>query len=90
MPETATLILACFGLVFFGVHLVWMVVNVRAATNRDRRIEAVGIIVPGLAGLMMVVAAFVPDWLKIVLVPVILADIVVGRAVYEVCLRKQA
>lgn len=73
-----------FGCLFFAGHLISAGVRFRAATNRNARLEAVGAVVPGLAG-VLIVLAFIAPWpfVKLLLALAALPIIVLGRASYE-------
>lgn len=79
------LCLAVFGLLFFAFQVVMALLGgVRSASDRDRRIEAAGSIVPGLAGLFIAAACFSP-WRALLLVMAVASVVflVFGRAGYE-------
>ena len=84
MPTWLKLSGLVFGLLFFLYHLGLATWGFRSALSRDQRLEAVGAIVPGLSGLLMVAAAWSP-WpalgigLAVVGVPIL----ILGRAIYE-------
>ncbi len=84
IPLWIKVVATAFGLLFFAGYLLLAVVGVRSAPTRDRRMEAIGAVIPGVAGLLLVVA-FLAPWPLLsfssaaVAVPVML----LGRAVYE-------
>ena len=72
------------GVSFFGAHVFLAVMGVRRATNRDDRLEAAGLLVPGLAGLLLAAAYLSPTAaLSLTLVLAALPVMIVGRAIYE-------
>ncbi len=84
MPSRYRIEVSGFGLVFFLFHLVWGVVQFRSALTRDQRIEAIGAVVPGLAGLSLLASVWIP-WRPASLALLIagLPILVIGRATYE-------
>lgn len=73
-----------FGSLFFAGHLISASVGFRVAKDRDERLEAVGAVVPGLAGVLIVLAFTVPwSLVKLILALAALPLIVIGRALYE-------
>lgn len=82
MPEWLNYI--AFGVLFFVVHAAWMVYSLPYARDRDDRLEFIGKIVPGFAGLCIVGAVLSP-WplLSIALYLAAIPMMVAGRALYE-------
>ena len=74
-----------FGLLFFLGHLVVTQANVRRATTRDDRLEALGLLVRGLAGLMLAVAVAARPWpaIGMALALAAILTLILGRAAYE-------
>ncbi len=73
-----------FGCLFFVFYLFLAGVGFRTAKDRNARLEAVGAAVPGLAGVLIVLAFIVP-WplVKLLMALTALPVIVLGRASYE-------
>lgn len=73
-----------FGCLFFAGHLLSAIIGFRVAKDRDARLEAIGAIVPGFAGVFLVVALLSPWWpVTIVSSLAGVSVIVFGRAFYE-------
>jgi hypothetical protein len=73
-----------FGCFFFAAHLLSASTGVRAGKDRDARLQAFGAIVPGFAGVLIVVALLSPWWpAKIISSLAVVPLIVFGRAFYE-------
>jgi TRAP-type C4-dicarboxylate transport system permease small subunit len=84
MPEWLKVTATCLSVGFFLAHAwrAWMLTT--RADSRERRKEAVGAAVPGLAGLLWCTAIYAPAlWLKFVLVLLAIPVLMVGRAIYE-------
>ena len=84
MPVAFKVIVVCVGALFFVGHLAWAVYSVRFFSARDDRLEAVGKVVPGLAGLLMVAGALgAPSGWAVVCTVLAFPVMIVGRAAYE-------
>ena len=84
MQPSFQLLGTSFGAVLFLYCLARMIYGMRFAQSRDERLEAVGLLVPGIAGLLLAGAFWVPHrWVAILLMLVAIACLVAGRAVYE-------
>lgn len=84
MPDWIRYLAISFGVLFFVAHVAWMLYSLPFASDRDKRREYFGIIVPGFAGLCIAGAA----WLQSPLISVVLGLLgglllLFGRAVYE-------
>jgi hypothetical protein len=84
MPDWIRYVVTEFGILFFSGHLVWMVCSFRFARLHADRLEYVGVIVPGSAGIMIAASPWVSyPPLAIALCLAGLLVIVVGRGLYE-------
>ena len=93
LPLWLLIAIIIFGLIFFVAHLIWMILKIRSARSRDKRIEYTGIIVPGLSGLIFaglpwIVAAGFPRSLQVILLGMTFINMIIGRALYECTLLK--
>ncbi|TWU24323.1 hypothetical protein Pla52o_22500 [Novipirellula galeiformis] len=71
-------------MLFFVVHLAWMLYSLPYARDRDTRLELIGKIVPGFARLCIAGSVLIPSPVhSIALVVVAFPILVVGRACYE-------
>lgn len=52
IPETSPRALMALGLLFFLGHVPFVVANVRAATTMDDRLEALGLLIRAVPGLL--------------------------------------
>jgi hypothetical protein len=87
IPFWFKIAIIAFGLLFFAGHLLLAILGVRRATTRDNRLVAVGVVVPGIAGLFLAGAALsTTPVLGLVLLAPFLPILVIGRAVYELVL----
>lgn len=84
IPTWLKIGLVAFGVLFFACHLVVALRGVRSTPSRDERVEAAGLIVPGVAGLLFAVAVLAP-WPLLGLVSAVasIPVLVLGRAAYE-------
>ena len=86
MPEWSRIAATSFGILFFVGHLIWAIYSLRFQSTREERLEAAGIVVPGLAGLLIAASAWVPPgygWAVLSILIVAAVLIIVGRAIYE-------
>ena len=76
--------LAGLGLAFFLIHVVIAVGALRFHADRKERVEALGKIAPGLAGLLVAIGCWLMPSMW-ALLPILLAlpTLVAGRAAYE-------
>ena len=85
MPDWIRYLAISFGVLFFISHVAWMLYSFSFASDRAKRREYFGIIVPGFAGVCIAGAA----WLQPPLFSVILGLLgglllLFGRAAYEI------
>lgn len=84
MQDWLRYVVVAFGILFFVAHLASVVLSLRYAQSRDDRLEFIGKVIPGLAGLIVAVMVFVTSTLVgITLALIALTTMIFGRAVYE-------
>lgn len=83
MPDVFAIIWTTLGANFFLAQLIAMVLRYRSATSHNQRVEAVGIAIPGLSGLVMIAIVWVPPWLGAALFFPAVVNLKAGRALYE-------
>jgi hypothetical protein len=84
MPDWIRYVQTAFGILFFSGHVLWMVCSLRFARSPADRLEYVGILVPGSAGIMIAAIPWVTyPPLGIALCFAGLLVMVLGRALYE-------
>ena len=84
MPEWIRYVVTAFGILFFSGHILWMVYSLRLARSSADRLEYIGIIVPGSAGIVIATIPWVSfPLLKIALCLAGLLVMVLGRALYD-------
>lgn len=73
------------GLLFYLGHAWFTVAKYRAMTTRDDRLEALGLLVPGLSGLSLAlaIAARTSPSFSIILLVLAFFNLILGRAIYE-------
>lgn len=72
------------GVLFFAAHLIWMLYSLRFARSRGGRIEYIGRIVPGMAGLLIAVAPWTPYRVLSIILPILsVLLLIAGRGAYE-------
>src|SRR5262245_32543554 len=83
IPSSLAAAFTTFGLVYFLFSLSLAILGFRRSASRDDRLEAAGVVIPGLAGLGIVGAVWVgPPW-ALALIAASIPFMAVGRAVYE-------
>ena len=70
------------GLLFYLGHAWFTVAKYRAMTTRDDRLEALGLLVPGLS-LALAIAARTSPSFGIILLVLAFFNLILGRAIYE-------
>lgn len=70
------------GLLFYLGHAWFTVAKYRAMTTRDDRLEALGLLVPGLS-LALAIAARTSPSFSIILLVLAFFNLILGRAIYE-------
>jgi multisubunit Na+/H+ antiporter MnhB subunit len=84
MPTLFVTISVIFGLLYFAVYALLAIIGYRHAKLRDESLEAIGAVVPGLAGLLLAIAAVAaPSEVSICLAVLSLPISMFGRAVFE-------
>lgn len=83
MPVAFRIIVVCFGAAFFLAHFAWAIYSFRFFTSRGDRLAAVGKVVPGFAGVLMIAAVFLPPLGGLICAVLAIPLIIVGRAVFE-------
>ena len=91
MPDWIRYLAISLGALFFVTYIAWMLYSLPFASDRKKRREYFGIIVPGCAGVCIAGAA----WLQSPLISVVLgllggALLLFGRAVYELVVFRES
>ena len=81
------IVVACAGSLLVLFALVQFVANIRVASSRVERVEAIGSFAPGLSGFLLLVLTQVEGSpLRLVICIAALLNLVVGRACFELVL----